>query len=307
MINKTLDPHNPDYNWVDKGKVIESFPGKDDFNAIDASVITDEKGQRWLVFGSFWSGIKLAQLNNQTGKLLESQPKLYSLACRPHRHSIEAADIIFRNGYYYLFVSFDQCCKGTASTYKTMIGRSEKVTGPYLDYTGKPMLEGAATLLLQGHGHCHGPGHNDVITAHNKDWLIHHYYDGESNGKPKLQIRPLLWNDDGWPVAGEPVGETLPSGKLIKRKNLTGVWQHSVDYREPNLLTFLPDGRLDEITGKATWKFRNQTLNLYWPRTDAPGGTWIDTCVMGPGGEYYVGRNQNGNIIRGIKRFSAEN
>ena len=84
--------------------------------------------------------------------------------------------------------------------------------------------------------------------------LVHHYYDGESNGKPRFQIRPLLWNDDGWPVAGEPVGENLPSGKLIKRKDLTGVWQHSVDYREPNLLTFLPEGKLNEITGKTTWK-----------------------------------------------------
>ena len=305
-VNKTLDPHNPNYNWDDKGKVIESFSGKDNFNAIDASVIADEKGQRWLVFGSFWSGIKLARLNNQTGMLAESKPKLYSIACRPQHHAIEAADIIFRNGYYYLFVSFDQCCKGTASTYKTMIGRAEKVTGPYLDYTGKPMMEGAATLLLKGHGQCYGPGHNDVITAHNKDWLVHHYYDGSADGKPRLQIRPLLWNEDGWPIAGEPVGETLPSGKLIKRQELIGIWQHSVNYHEPNLLTFLPDGKLNELTGKASWKFRNQVLTINWPRTDAPGGTWIDTCRVGPGGEYYIGRNQNGYVIRGIKRISAE-
>jgi len=52
--NKTLDPADKEYQWIDQGKVIESFPGKDDFNAIDPALVLDARKRPWLVFGSFW-------------------------------------------------------------------------------------------------------------------------------------------------------------------------------------------------------------------------------------------------------------
>jgi len=66
-VNATLDPANPDYKWVDLGKVIESRQG-DAFNAIDANIVFDEQKQPWMAFGSFWSGIKLIRIDPSTGK-----------------------------------------------------------------------------------------------------------------------------------------------------------------------------------------------------------------------------------------------
>jgi arabinan endo-1,5-alpha-L-arabinosidase len=53
--NKTLDPSDKNFNWIDHGEVIESVPGRDLWNAIDPNLIIAEN-EPWLVFGSFWNG-----------------------------------------------------------------------------------------------------------------------------------------------------------------------------------------------------------------------------------------------------------
>lgn len=202
-VNDTLDPASPKYKWIDQGKVIESTPGRDNWNAIDANVVLDERKEPWLAFGSFWSGIKLRRLDRSTGKL-HSDSRMYSLAARPSPGAVEAPFIIRRGEYYYLFVSFDYCGRGVDSTYKIMVGRSKAVTGPYVDRDGKPMTEGGGTLVLGSQGHVRGPGHNSVLVEGDKYWLVHHYYDADLYGVPTLQIRPLNWDKAGWPEAGAP-------------------------------------------------------------------------------------------------------
>jgi len=66
--NVTLDPKNPNYKWVDQGMVLRSSPS-DSFNAIDPNFVRDAKGQPWLVWGSYWDGIRLHRLDAATGKL----------------------------------------------------------------------------------------------------------------------------------------------------------------------------------------------------------------------------------------------
>jgi len=158
LTNKTLNQQSPDFHWVDEGPVLKSR-AEDDFNAIDPNLILDEKGRAWLSFGSFWSGIKMRKLDRKTGKLSSDDTKVYSLASRyrpehydpakpglpPDYQAIEAPFIVRHGDYYYLFVSYDLCCRGTKSTYHTLVGRSKEVTGPYLDAAGKNMSEGGAT------------------------------------------------------------------------------------------------------------------------------------------------------------------
>ena len=117
----------------------------------------------------------------------------------PEPASIEAPFIFRKNGYYYLFVSWDFCCRGIKSTYKMAVGRSRTVQGPYLDRNGKSLAEGGGTLLLAGNGRWPGVGHNAAYTFAGRDILVFHAYDASDEGKSKLQILELKWDTAGWP------------------------------------------------------------------------------------------------------------
>ena len=201
--NKTLNSASPDYRWVDDGKVIESTR-QDNYNAIDANILPIDRQRLALTFGSFWSGIKLVFLDPKTGKPLKGSVPV-ALAQRPAPDAIEAPFLIRRGRYYYLFVSFDFCCRGVNSTYNTRVGRSERVEGPYVDREGKPMLEAGGTLLLATEGTRIGPGHCAVLRDGERDYLAYHFYDGTRNGLPTLQISPMSWTKDGWPALGKPL------------------------------------------------------------------------------------------------------
>jgi len=191
---------------VDQGKVIGSNID-DDWNAIDPNVVFDEHNQPWLAFGSFWGGIKLRKLEQATGKLSSQDQNLYSLASRPRTSSspgaIEAPNIIRKNGYYYLFVSFDLCCRGANSTYNIRVGRARRLTGPYIDRSGKAMIDGGGTLVVGGAGRWAGPGHCAVLQEREGDHLVYHAYDTEWRGVPTLRISSLHWDSEGWPAVSQ--------------------------------------------------------------------------------------------------------
>ncbi len=123
MTNDALDPANPTAGWVDQGIVVTSGPA-DNFNAIDAARLDTPDGRAWLAWGSWWDGIKMRELDPATGKLLPGTDVLHSLASRGGG-AIEAPSILIHDGRYYLFVSFDLCCRGNASTYRIMVGRDQ--------------------------------------------------------------------------------------------------------------------------------------------------------------------------------------
>lgn len=210
--NKTLDPSSPDYKWEDQGKVIQSQPRIDDFNAIDPNLILDKKGKPWLTFGSFWDGIQLVQLDKKDMKTPVGKPVTIARRRNPesvahnqptaNSNAIEAPFITYRDGYYYLFVSFDFCCKGISSNYKTAVGRSKKVTGPYLDMNGKPMTETGGSIVVGESERYSGVGHCGVYEMNGKWYIIAHGYDKTKNGASKLFLRELRW-DGGWPTVVE--------------------------------------------------------------------------------------------------------
>lgn len=207
--NRTLNPADPAFGWQDHGMVVQSVPGRDNWNAIDPNLIVDQDGTPWLAFGSFWDGIKLVRLRDDRKAVAEPQ-QWVTLASRKRSNSagdtqagdgaIEAPFIFRKNNYYYLFVSVDYCCKGPQSTYKMMVGRADKVTGPYVDKTGRKLVLGGGSLLLEGDPNWYGVGHNAVYTFDGTDFLVYHGYDAADNGKSKLLIRPLDWDAEGWPV-----------------------------------------------------------------------------------------------------------
>ncbi len=206
--NSTLDPDSKDYKWEDLGMVIVSQPGVNDWNAIDPNVVFDEKGKPWLTFGSFWDGIQLVPLKDDM-KTPAGSPVTIARR-RPadkvahgnetaNTNAIEAPFIVKNDGWYYLFVSYDYCCKGLSSNYKTAVGRSKHVDGPYVDRSGLPMTECGGEILV-GEGPAYsGVGHCSVYEIDGKWYLVAHAYDKSKRGASKLYMREMRWVD-GWPV-----------------------------------------------------------------------------------------------------------
>ncbi len=222
--NKTLNPASPDFKWEDQGMIVESIPGRDEWNAIDANMIVDEDGSGWLCFGSFWRGIKMFKLDESMTCMAEPQ-EWYPLCRRPEgttrdiagkddglkldprgsdfdagNGAVEAPFIFRHGGYYYLFVSYDLCCRGKNSTYNVVVGRSEKVMGPYIDRDGVPLMQGGGTLVVKGDERYSGAGHCAVVTFDSQDYMFLHGYDGQADYRSKLLVREIDWSADGWPT-----------------------------------------------------------------------------------------------------------
>ena len=195
--NTTLDPTAPGYRWVDQGKVVRSLPASD-FNAIDPDVIEDAGGTPWLVFGSYWSGIQMVQLQWPNGKRSADPDRVHLADRKLPLNAIEGSAMISHDGWYYLFTSWDRCCAGVQSTYRIVVGRSRSITGPYVDRTGRSLMDGGGTTVLASMSNQIGPGGESIAGG----VIAYHFYDATAAGVPRLGIRTLNWTADGWPQLG---------------------------------------------------------------------------------------------------------
>ena len=208
----TLNPDAANYGWVDRGMILRSVPGRDEWNAIDPNIIIDDDGTPWMDFGSFWNGMKLVRLTDDLNAV--AKPEEWSTIARrkqngeiditqPGDDAIEAPFIFRKGEWYYLFVSFDYCCRGKDSDYKTVVGRADNVKGPYVDRDGRLLNAGGGTLLIEGDGqNTVGVGHCAVYTFGDKDIFAAHAYDAK-DGSPHLLLRRVEWTDDQWPMLKE--------------------------------------------------------------------------------------------------------
>lgn len=202
LTNPTLNPNRPDYKWTDRGMVVHSSEGEN-LNAIDPGVVHAPDGTLWICYGSYHGNIELVQLDPKTGLRLATHSPVFIIASQS-----EASDIIFHGGYFYLFVNHNGCCQGTNSTYNIRVGRAAKVTGPYLDRHGEDLAQGAGTLFLAAQGKNIGPGHFGWLLDDGVEKFSLHYEGVLGRpGRSVLDIRPLLWTPDGWPVAGENISD----------------------------------------------------------------------------------------------------
>jgi len=285
--NKTLDPDSPDYHWIDQGKVIESNSGNN-YNAIDPNVAEDNQGRLWLSFGSFWSGIKLIELDTTTMKPYPEAP-LHSIARRSGVGAVEAPFIIFKNGYFYLFASFDFCCQGVNSTYKTVVGRSNEITGPYRDRNNILMTSGGGHIVIKGDERWKGTGHCAVLLDGDENWLVYHAYDAQTRGYATLRIEKLLWDEENWPVLDNTtsVGEASQS-------SIPGDFALYQNYPNP----FNPE---TDITYRVVAKSKI-SLKIY-----DISGREVKTIVDGiqPAGEYSVSFDASG-LASGIYIYKLQ-
>ena len=194
--NTTLDRSASRYKWVDQGQIISFKNGGEGVNVIDPNVFVDKDGRVWLIYGSYKAGLRMVELDRETGKLKTETPELTTLTTSLG----EGTFIIKGPEYYYIFASRGRCCAGLQSTYQIVMGRAKNIQGPYLNKEGESWVNNKYSLFLAGDSTAPGKGHNGFFTERDTTFIVYHAYTRAANGASLLNIKPLYVDGDGWPT-----------------------------------------------------------------------------------------------------------
>lgn len=192
--------NSPEGPFVDQGPVFtsEEIGVK---NSIDPFYF-EQDSNKYMIWGSF-HGLYLTQLSADGTKAIGDIIKLAG-------NHLEAAYLVKKGEYFYLFGSSGTCCEGANSTYRVLVGRSKNIEGPYVDQEGGNLLnESSGTFVVRsnlGDNGFAGPGHNaEIISDSNgNDWLLYHGMDkkkpklGNGTNRRVLLLDQLIWKE-GWP------------------------------------------------------------------------------------------------------------
>jgi arabinan endo-1,5-alpha-L-arabinosidase len=303
MWNKTLDPTSPDFKYSE-AVVVTSSDGTEDNDAIDPGLLLDPTSNRlWLSYGTYFGFIRLVELDPKTGKRVKgNKPINIAIDC-------EATDLMYQDGWYYLLGTHGTCCDGPNSTYNIVVGRSRKITGPYLDNVGREMLKGGGKMLLAAGKKLIGPGHFGRIVLGDgvQKMSCHYEADLDRSARSVLGIRPLLWKN-GWPVAGDIFKEGTYE---ITSERRGYALELAVDFvRMPGGMRFnrnndepvkpVPSQELSDVVN--TWPTGNISVRIgdYMAR---PHQKWTITAVPDAGG--YFGSPYYKIVIAGTDRVLA--
>jgi arabinan endo-1,5-alpha-L-arabinosidase len=177
--------------------VVASSNGVDDCDAIDPAFLY-ARGHLWLSYGTYFGFIRMVELDPRTGKRLAGN-KAVDVAI-----DMEATDLLYRDGWYYLVGTHGTCCDGANSTYNIRAGRSRNPTGPYVDNMGISLLKGGCKLVDAANNRHIGLGHFGLLDLGEgvQKFSMHYEADMDRDARSELDIRPLIWKD-GWPVGGD--------------------------------------------------------------------------------------------------------
>ena len=304
MWNNTLDPKSPDFKYSEP-IVVASSSNMEDNDAIDPGLLLDPTdGRLWCSYGTYFGFIRLVELDPKTGKRVEGNKAIdIAIDC-------EATDLLYRDGWYYLLGTHGTCCDGANSTYNIVVGRSKKVTGPYVDNMGRDMLKGGGKMVIAAGGRVNGPGHFGLIDLGDgvQKMSCHYEADLDQSGRSVLGIRPLLWKN-GWPVAGDNFKEGTYE---IESERRGYALELAVDFvRMPGGMRGMnrnndepikpiPSQELADVI--ATWPKGNTRISIgdYMFR---PHQKWTITAVPNVGG--YLGAPFYKIVIAGTERALA--
>ena len=263
-LMETKNPADID-SWVDKGFVVTNYSDLElnykvsatdyahcyfKYNAIDPSLIINEKGEHWLIYGSWHSGFAAMQLDPSTGKPLHALGNpwgkeneasygkfIYTRQLGNRWQASEAPEVVYHNGYYYLFIAYDEL----SVAYNTRVVRSKNIDGPYYDITGKDVTNhGGDAYPILTHPYKFGNHHGWVGISHcavfndgKGNWYyasqqrFPENYKGNANSNALMLggVRSIIWTSDGWPLV-LPERYAGITQKAITETELLGDWQH---------------------------------------------------------------------------------
>ena len=196
----------PEGPFTDIGAPLLCGPG---FVNIDPMLFDDPAtGKRLLYWGSGFAPIKVQELTADGLAFAPGSVAIDLVAPVPtddpanYRRLIEGVWVTYREGWYYLFFSGDNCC-GPNAHYAVMVARSRSATGPF---EVKP--DNGGVILAASPGWI-APGHNAIAeTDAGETLILYHAVDAarprtraqdEVNTRRIMLTAPLAWRD-GWPV-----------------------------------------------------------------------------------------------------------
>jgi len=263
-LMETKNPADID-SWVDKGFVVTNYSDLElnykvsatdyahcyfKYNAIDPSLIINENGEHWLIYGSWHSGFAAMQLDPSTGKPLHALGNpwgkeneasygkfIYTRQLGNRWQASEAPEVVYHDGYYYLFIAYDEL----SVAYNTRVVRSKNIDGPYYDITGKDVTNhGGDAYPILTHPYKFGNHHGWVGISHcavfndgKGNWYyasqqrFPENYKGNANSNALMLggVRSIIWTSDGWPLV-LPERYAGITQKAITETELLGDWQH---------------------------------------------------------------------------------
>ena len=292
-LMETKNPADID-SWVDKGFVVTNYSDLElnykvsatdyahcyfKYNAIDPSLIINEKGEHWLVYGSWHSGFAAMQLDPSTGKPLHALGNpwgkeneasygkfIYTRQLGNRWQASEAPEVVYHNGYYYLFIAYDEL----SVAYNTRVVRSKNIDGPYYDITGKDVTNhGGDAYPILTHPYKFGNHHGWVGISHcavfndgKGNWYyasqqrFPENYKGNANSNALMLggVRSIIWTSDGWPLV-LPERYAGITQKAITETELLGDWQHinlAYHYKKQDASVVMTLGNDHKV--KSGWK-----------------------------------------------------
>lgn len=292
-LMETKNPADID-SWVDKGYVVTNYSDLElnykvsatdyahcyfKYNAIDPSLIINEKGEHWLIYGSWHSGFAAMQLDPSTGKPLHALGNpwgkeneasygkfIYTRQLENRWQASEAPEVVYHDGYYYLFIAYDEL----SVAYNTRVVRSKNIDGPYYDITGKDVTNhGGDAYPILTHPYKFGNHHGWVGISHcavfndgKGNWYyasqqrFPENYKGNANSNALMLggVRSIIWTSDGWPLV-LPERYAGITQKAITETELLGDWQHinlAYHYKKQDVSVVMTLGNDHKV--KSGWK-----------------------------------------------------
>jgi arabinan endo-1,5-alpha-L-arabinosidase len=275
------------------------------YNAIDPTYIVTPEGNHYLIHGSWHSGFALLQLNATTGKPIKAVGNPFAnsageLAARfgvrvgtrtaaSRWQGSEAPEIIYKDGYYYLFMAYD----GLDVPYNTRVVRSANIEGPYLDITGRNFTSGSGDCYpIVTHPYKFYLSYGWVGLSHccifqkgtTNEWFymsqgrlpVNVGGNAYSNAVMMGHVRRIVWcpasksePDNLWPIALPERYAAVPDFGTITKDSLVGTWEHinlKYSYAQQDgatALTLKADGTMSgALTGNWSYDATKKQLTL---------------------------------------------
>lgn len=275
------------------------------YNAIDPTYTVTPQGDHYLIHGSWHSGFAILQIDPTSGKPLNDLGVPYANSTSELKtrygqrigtrtassrwQASEAPEIIYKDGYYYLFMAYD----GLDVPYNTRVVKSTNIEGPYYDIRGHNFTSGSGdSYPIVTHPYKFNLSDGWVGIAHccafKKENTDEWFYMSQgrlpvnvggnaySNALMMGHVRRLVWcpasidePDNLWPIALPERYAAVPDYGRVTRDSLVGTWEHiklQYSYGKQNTATTLTlnnDGTMSgALSGSWTYDVNKKQLTL---------------------------------------------